>query len=383
MDLKIERFLFKHSSLIKLFLISLLIPSLVFFLKALTYDYYPDFSVYYASKIFLEGVNPYFLTSQPVHFVYSPSVILLLLSFSLLPLFLAQKLFVIFSMFCFFTSVFILFKLFRVSFFSHLGIFFLILLLNYFPEKFTLGMGQLNNVMLLGTVLFLFFYQRKKDHISGLFLAIPIVIKFFPILLIIYLIFKRRINILLSLSAGFILITLISFIVVGATENFYFYQKVMPNLLGGFKNDYYNQAISGFLARQINNPTAVDNIKNISAALLTILTMLIVWKKRKNKKLELISIGTLITLSLIINAYSWQHHFVFLLIPFFITFFHIKNNNLNPKYYLILAISYALVALNLEEPFSFPLLIQSHVLFGSIILYVLAIYFLVKPQKAS
>jgi len=45
---------------------------------------------------------------------------------------------------------------------------------NFFPVKFTLGMGQINNVVLLMVTLFIYFHVKKRELLSGLFLAITI-----------------------------------------------------------------------------------------------------------------------------------------------------------------------------------------------------------------
>ncbi len=369
----------------KIFLIIIFFISSVIFLKVLTYDYYPDFSGYYYSplKVF-NGGNPYlggkdFFTP----FVYPPPVLLFFSPFTFLPFFIAQKVFLIISIFCLLLSTGLLFKLFKLAPFSILGLFFITLVLNYFPEKFTLGMGQINNVVLLMVTLFIYFYIKKKDYLSGIFLALAIAIKLFPILLIPYLIIKKKWKILFFSASAMIFIALFTYVFVDWKVNLFFYNNILPSFLSGLKSDYYNQALSGFLAREINNASTVNLVKNSTAIVLTLLSFILILIHRKHKALDLLCISTVLTLSLVINAFSWQHHFVFILIPLFVTFFYIKNNNLNLKYYLILGLSYMLMAFNMRNPSSFPIFFQSHVFYGTLILYILDMYFLFKFKKRA
>jgi hypothetical protein len=116
----------------------------------------------------------------------------------------------------------------------------------------------------------------------------------------------------------------------------------------------------------------------ISLVLVSV-SFLIVWLKN-SKKTEVINLilSLLITLSVLINNFSWQHHFVWLLFPFITILYFIKNKKLARYYYLILGISFFLVSLNLKTPGDFSLLFISHVFYGSIMLWGLNLYILAK-----
>ena len=368
--------------ILKFLLVPIVILSVIIFLRVLTYDYYPDFSSYYYAPIkAFNGENPYlggkdFFTP----FVYPPPVLLFFSPFTLLPFFIAQKVFLIFSILCLLLSVGLLFRLFKLAPLSILGLFFITLVLNYFPEKFTLGMGQINNVVLLMVTLFLYFYVKKKEILAGTFLAFAIALKLFPVLLIIYLIFDRRWKTLLSVVLTALAIALSVFIFVDSWIISYFFMTVLPSLLESWKADYYNQSLSAFLIRELGNLELASIVRLAISAVLIIFSLFFVWIYKKNDKSGLLSMSLLITVSLIVNTFSWQHHFVWLLIPLFTTFYYIKNNNLGKLYYAILALSYLLMALNMKNPFSFPIFLQSHVLYGAVLLYALDTYLLLKGK---
>lgn len=371
--------------IMKFILVAVLILSTIIFLRVLTYEYYPDFSSYYYAPIkAFNNENPYlggkdFFTP----FVYPPPVILFFSPFMHLPFFVAQKIFLIISIFCLLLSIGLLFKLFKLAPLSILGLFFITLVLNYFPEKFTLGMGQINNVVLLMVTLFLYFYVKKKEFLLGFFLAFAISLKLFPILLIVFLILNKRWKTLLSVVLTTLTIVLVTLISINTWITTYFLMTVLPSLLESWKADYYNQSLSAFLIREFSSLELASLLRPIVSAILIITSLVLVWKFRSNDKSELLSISLLITVSLIVNTFSWQHHFVWAFIPLLITFYYIKNNHLGKPYYFILGLSYLLMALNLKNPSSFPILLQSHIFYGALLLYFLDTYLLVKRGSLS
>ncbi|EKD85544.1 MAG: hypothetical protein ACD_37C00697G0003 [uncultured bacterium] len=375
--------LFKTLPLMKFFIVLIFIFSTIIFLKTLTYDYYPDFSSYYYGSIAVfDGENPYLGGEKYfTPFVYPPPVLLFFLPFTLLPYFIAEKMFAILSILCLLLSVVLIFKIFKLTPFSLLGLFLTILVFNFFPVKFTLGMGQINNVVLLMVTLFVYFHVKKRELMSGLFLAIAIALKLFPVLLIIYLIFSKRWKALLSVILTTIAITLVTFIFIDPKIISYFLTTALPSLLASWKADYYNQSLSAFLIRELGNLELVNIVRPVISAILITASLSFVWIFRRNDKSGLLSISLLITLSLIVNTFSWQHHFVWLLIPLFIVFHFIRSNHFGTQYYFVLGISYLLMAVNMKNFSMFPTFFQSHVLYGALILYILNVNLLTKNIK--
>lgn len=373
------------SNFVKLFLLLIFLLSLLFFLKPLFADYYPDFSsYYYGARTIPHGGNPY-LGGENFFgpFLYPPFALLFFLPFTFVSFFIAQKIFVVLSILCLLLSFFILFKLFKISFFSLLAIFLLTLVFNFFPEKFTLGMGQINNVVLLLMSLFIYFYMKKREYLAGSFLAIAIMLKLSPILLVLFLLIDKRWKVLLATGISLFIMALAVVLFVTPSNNIYFLETVLPSLVTSWwKADYYNQALSGFLQRDIPNIFLRQILKTFLDIVLLVSSLFFIWKYRtKNDSTRLLSLSILMTLSLVINAFSWQHHFVWLLIPLLITFVYIKKNHLHMRFYILLGISYVLVAINLKNPSVVPTILQSHVLYGTLLLYILDIYLLISFSR--
>ncbi len=373
--------LFK-SSLTKIILTILWLVSFVIFLKPILSPYYQDFSSYYVGASMLaHGGNPY-LAGNNGAFLYPPFALLFFFPLTFLPLIIAGKVFVIFSISCLFVSLLILLKLFKISFTSVLGIFLLTLVFNFFPEKFTLGMGQINNVILLLICLFVYCYIKKKDHLAGIFLAFAIMLKLTPLILIFMLLIDKRWKMLLTTIITLLCMIIIVVIFVPSTATLYFLQTTLPGLGTSWKGDYYNQALSGFLQRDLPDLFLRQTLRTILSALLFLASLFFIWRyHKKNDDSRLLSLSLFMTLALIINVFSWQHHFVWLLPPLLIIFMYIKKNHLGKGFYSVLGISYLLVAMNLKNPSVVPVLLQSHVLYGTLMLYGLNLYLLIKSHK--
>src|SRR5207248_1333232 len=114
--------------------------------KVMKLDYWPDFNVfYYSAQDALHNNNPYLLKGQfKGGYLYPPISLLLFYPFADFPVALAGKLWSALSILCLLASLWLLLRIYNASgnviTFGIAGI----LAFNYFPVKFTLGMGQLN-----------------------------------------------------------------------------------------------------------------------------------------------------------------------------------------------------------------------------------------------
>jgi alpha-1,2-mannosyltransferase len=340
--------------------------SLLFLLRALFLGGYPDFNAYYYGSIDHNIPN------------YPPFVAILFSIFSCMPLNIAGILWVILSVFFLLTSLYLVFKLFNIKFFSPIALFLSSLVFISFPVKFTLGMGQLNLLVLLLIVLILYFYIKGKDSYAGVFLGTSIMLKLFPILLLLYFFLFKKYKILLYAIAVFLGLGGISYLIIKPEINNYYWQN-LPNILNSTPEAYYNQALSGFLRRQFNNQLLAELLRIIISLFFIIFSILLIIKKGiGNFSKKTLGFGLIILLNVLINGHSWQHHFVWLILTFLIVFFYININKLSPKNYIFLGISYVLVSSNIRYPNLISTILQSHVFFGSLLLWMIMVCYLFK-----
>lgn len=396
--------------LIYIFSILFCLVSFIWLCKALFLGYYPDFNTQYnVPELILSGVNPYLggsglYTSQ----VYPPSVFFVFLPFSLFSLTNASYIYTILSITSLIISLYILSKTFELNFFGTSNLLLMSLVFVSFPVKFTLGMGQINMLILLLLALFIWFVKLKKDFIAGLFLGTSIAIKLFPIFLPVYLLMKfkkgnrglilpwtrlrlwvnkKQLKDDLEIIDGALVVififAILTIIFIPKELTLHFIFETIPSLLTSWKLDYYNQALSGFIGRSFGIETFAIILKTSVSLFVTIVALYIITKNEDDSfSMAGLKFGTLITLSLILNNFSWQHHFVWMIIPFYATFYYLKKIRAKRLYLVIVGISFLLISFNFKHPEGIPVLIQSHVLYGALLLLVLNLYFLHKKKLA-
>jgi len=364
----------------KIFLLILCIISFLWMSKAIFLDGYPDFKVhYYGAQHLLKGENPYisdsnYFTTQ----VYPPFDMVFFIPFSLMPIVLSEKLWTAISILSILTTVFLLSKILNISFFSNQNLILLTLTMISFPTKFTLGMGQVNSVILLFITYFIYLYLNKKYLISAATLSIPILIKFFPLLIIPYLLVRKKIKLLIYIFIFILLFTIISLYFYPIPVMINYFQTTLPDLINSWKGEYYNQSLMGFLFRSVDDQSIRSIIKIVISISLIIFTFTVLFFRREKKDKILLEIGSVLTLSLLINNFSWQHHFIWLVLPFYFTYFYLHNHKKNIIHFIILVISYLLISINLQNPNNFPVTIQSHVFYGCLIFYLHQSYLIIK-----
>ena len=357
--------------LLKVFLYIFFICTFILLLKSMFLTSYPDFRNYYFNpQMAFKGLNPY-IGGKNLYTAttYPPFSFILFSPFSIMNFEFAGKLITILSISLLIASLVFIFKTGEMKIKSYVFLLVSGLVFLYFPVKFTLGMGQINIFVLFFLTLFLYFLKLKKILLSGFFLALSFLTKLFPILVFPYLLYKRKYKLLAFSIFVILIVSGLSFILIPKEINFFFYQKILPSLLSSWHSDYYNQSISGFLSRSISNSQARSILRDIFVLFVIVSSVLILAKsKLKNMNFEA---GYLVIITLLIDGFSWQHHFTWLILPFIFTLFLLIKTKQSKFPYALLFISYFLTAINFRSPSSLHVLLQSHVFFGALLLWIL------------
>ncbi len=311
-------------------------------------SYAPDFSVFYdAAKGLLTQKNVYAI---PLYtgLGYPPFTLLPFILFTLLPYAVAQAIWVAFSfvsfLFCIYLSV-------EKPTFRSFCIVFIFAFLA-FPTKFTLGMGQVNFFALALLLLTI----RYK---SGVFLGLLFIIKPHFLFLLPLFGFSIILPAVLLLGSG----VFVTGLLFGWNQYVYYVQTLPQLLVFAGRSIYYNQGLGAFLSRTLPNTLAGELTLWISL-LLVVCAIWFIWNKRLPLRS---SIMLFIPIFLLVEPLSWQHHYVFLLPVYVWLAGRIKR----PALWTVFWLSYALVAINFQNPSSFFL---SHVFFGNVLLLSLVIH---------
>jgi alpha-1,2-mannosyltransferase len=299
-------------------------------------------SFHYAAKAaFSDGFSPYdydrltkTYTGQHIFpFLYAPPAVLLFYPLSLLDYSGSAALMLAISHLAFLLSLFLMFRIFRLSTSHLVAFFFCIYVFNFQPFYLTLSLGQVNLILLFLICLFWYFYSRdSKDWMTAIPLSLAIALKTYPVLFLIYFLIKRQYRLLSWTSLYLVVLVVTSWLVLPAGSWQDWLVNVVPT--GGVGETPYqlfnpaapwNQGINGFVSRlfllnDFNAPliasTVLTKIFGYGAILAVLLIMVrILWKARGNAS-EIdrnYQIGLILLVTYLIAPLSWEHHLVFLL----------------------------------------------------------------------
>lgn len=267
-----------------------------------------DFPQYYeASLMLLRHLNPYqTLLTSPGPFNYPPTAFFGLSWLGYLPYHMAAAMWNILSLGSFLTSIAIWLRLAgKFTWLKYLITTFFFTV-PFFPEKFTLGNGQINNFILLLISLSFWLYIKNRKLVSSLFLALAIGIKLTPAIFLLVPFLLKDFRYLRHVGLWTVLLWVVSPIFVPVQFQMHYFSSVFSQ---GFswigKGVYYNQSLLGMLSR-----TMPANL--IYYPLVIIFVLITIFAHRRDFK----SIVAGVTcLGLIISPLSWQHHFVLAIIP--------------------------------------------------------------------
>lgn len=202
----------------------------------------------------------------------------------------------------------------------------------FYPVALTLEHGQVN--ILLAVFLFLFWLlaEKGKPFPASIFLALAVLLKTYPILLIPLLFLTRRWRESVYALGWLALAVILSWAILPSVIWQDWLTKVLP--VGGYMQTadgmyppaaIWNQSLNGFFARMFTasdwshplwvNPALARILTYLAAGLVSALTALAAWRNRMRvDALERMMIPALLAMYLI-APFSWEHHLVYLLPP--------------------------------------------------------------------
>jgi len=321
-------------------------------------------------KIFLGELIPinHFTTKR--FLLITPLVLFFFFSpLAFIPFKASQIIWLTLSFLFLFSFAWILFQLFIPKKEWWLKLLLISFLLQNFPTKFTLVMGQVNFLVLLLLTASFFFYLQQKSRLSGLFLGLAAALKISPIFLIIFFLARKELKIVVSTLITFIAANLI-FVFSSLETTINYFQTKLPELLWttnlGF---YYDQSMLAFLSR-LGLEGTIWRMANLLLLVSGIVFLLFKFQKTKNPAADLRFFSLLLLLITITNSFAWQHHLVFLFPAFLSASFYLIEKK-EPLFGVILALAALLVGFHFRDLEYFLLtnpLIGSHGLIGSFIL---------------
>jgi hypothetical protein len=129
-----------------------------------------------------------------------------------------------------------------------------LILANFRPLVDTLAFGQIDLVLLFLLTLAFWALREQRDSLAGILIAAGVMFKIYPILLLAFIVVKRRWWALAGFVAGMLLLNGSAIAVIGWPMHRVYLFEVVPQI-GGTTSWVENQTVSAFLARLVATPT--------------------------------------------------------------------------------------------------------------------------------
>jgi alpha-1,2-mannosyltransferase len=226
----------------------------------------------------------------------------------------------------------------RVSFFTALNIALLLLMINLIAKKYgysledtwwwyilavgfapfleLLHIGQINMITLFA-VSMMFFFEKSRPEISGLWLSLGVVSKVTPLIYAIYLVVNRNYRAIISLCVGLILLGIIAGFRYG-WEPLLKYPTLFRWLINEFPVSENSQSLMAklFTLGWISRASVPGWQKVLSGYLLLVIvasSVLSINNKTREPLFLILSMGVMFSQNVF-----WYHHYVFILLPVFV-----------------------------------------------------------------
>ena len=202
------------------------------------------------------------------------------------------------------------------------------------PTYYMAFLNQTHPLFLFSTNLAVFLASRKKDLLSGLFLAIAAVIKLTPAIVAVHWLISGQRKSAISFLIWSIVLGILTPLVLGG-ETSVAYLSNLNRISNVLLVSYNNQSLAAWLYsstydlsdildwRMYPLPT-IAKILGICLTGLVVLYFIIVYKRKgKNlSSLEAVSVSSLLIASTIFTPIAWTHYYIILAVPLLIMIDH-------------------------------------------------------------
>jgi alpha-1,2-mannosyltransferase len=222
-------------------------------------------------------------------------------------------------------------------------------------------MGQANLFVLACVVPGLLLVERGRWHVGGALVGLGCMLKMSPALLVAWWLLQRRWRPALAAVVAASLLSLASLPLVGWELQWRFYTEVLPGFSTGDYNGLtvpitltHNHSIPSLLHELFGggettrlHPVAGWVSRSITLALLGLLA----WRFRRrggDPLAALCQVGVVVVLMLVLPVYTYEHHMVWMLVPYAAVFAVLADGRLPRWWWWVLAPAYLIQALPLD-----------------------------------
>lgn len=227
-----------------------------------------------------------------------------------------------------------------------------LVLLNFRPIADTIAFGQIDLVLLVIVVLALWALQGERDVLAGALVALGVLFKVYPVLLLAFFVTRRRWYALGGFALGMVMFNGLAIAVMGWEMHRVYVTQVLPNI-GGSTAWVENQTIAGFLARLTDSPTEAAMYHNTLLTLVGLMCsgvaglvacVLSVRSSAPRSTVYALQYSQFLLLMVMVVPAAWMHYETLLFVPFAVLLLHFQDREVGLARVLVLAVSFGLIA---------------------------------------
>ena len=238
----------------------------------------------------------------------------------------------------------------------------IVLLMNFQALYDTIAYGQTDVVLLFCFTVMLWTTRMRRDGWTGGVIAFLTMFKIYPVLLLVFLLIKRRWWALGGFVVGMIVCNALAIAVIGWDIHVQYVTQVFPSI-GGTTSWIENQTIAGFVTRFYAEPfimlrfpiKPIEQFATVLSAILSALVCLAALRDvDEDQSAFAVQYGMFVILMVVAIPVAWMHYTTLLLLVFFIMLWHFQAHRVSLAMVAGVAVSYALVAFGNFRSFNYP-----------------------------
>lgn len=277
---------------------------------------------------------------------YPPSTAFCLIPFALLPFRPALLLFSITSMLALGAGVWAFFADEEKMTRRDLTLAGLLITFSFFPVYYSLYMGQVNALLFLCFALVLYFARRGRPWCAGFFIALAVLLKIFPAVLIVFFAARRQFKTVVAAMVPIAILGAVSLTVCDPSLYRTFLLQVLPGRVG-LVAFYRNQGLSGLFARLLtyngyvnalaNRPALARGLGVLVGVLVLVAALCVAARHGGRRPTGDLEFGLCLVATLLALPRCWEHYGVLLLFAYLAILRLVAHAQAVPRAPLLLA----------------------------------------------
>lgn len=238
---------------------------------------------------------------------------------------------------------------------------YLFLGLTFQPVFSNLMHGQVTGLIFFCFCLGYWILRRDKPFLAGLAFGMVALFKFYPALIILYFVFRRRWRVVAGAVTGSLLLVAVSVATVGWDGNMSYARLILSEMGRDAMASFNNQSLMGFLLHVFTHgdvnawhdmivPHWLTVVRLCLIALLLAAVVLVMRRPVSDRfadsRTEDLELSLVVMTMLIISPITWYHYYMWVLLPLFIVFDRLTTTGKPERRLIIcLAVAYGLMVM--------------------------------------